>query len=142
MDQHVYPNEELADQQIIASGNEHHEPEIVTELRKQAKAEGLWNLFFPDEKHGKGLKNAEYAPLCEIMGRSRIGPYIFNCAAPDTGNMEILAEFGTARTEAPVAGALPGGQIPQLLLDDRARDSRAPTRPSCALARCATATTT
>ena len=55
----------------------------------------MWNLFFSDEKYGKGLKNAEYAPLCEIMGRSRIGPHIFNCSAPDTGNMEILAEFGT-----------------------------------------------
>jgi len=96
MDEHVYPNEELAERQVIASGNEHHEPEIVTELRKKTKADGLWNLFMPDEKYGKGLKNAEYAPVCEMMGRSRIGPYIFNCSAPDTGNMEILAEFGTA----------------------------------------------
>jgi acyl-CoA dehydrogenase len=95
MDEHVYPNEELAERQVIASGNEHHEPEIVTGLRKKAKAEGLWNLFMSDEKFGKGLRNEEYAPACEIMGRSRIGPYIFNCSAPDTGNMEILAEFGT-----------------------------------------------
>lgn len=95
MDAHVYPAEQVAHDQAAASGNHYRDPEIVVELRKKAKAEGLWNLFLPDKRYGKGLNNAEYAPLAEIMGRSVIGARVFNCAAPDTGNMEILAEFGT-----------------------------------------------
>jgi acyl-CoA dehydrogenase len=95
MDQHVYPNETLAEQQVAASGDEHREPPIVTEIRARARREGLWNFFMPDRRWGQGLSNHEYAPLCEIMGRSPIGPRAFNCMAPDTGNMEILAEFGT-----------------------------------------------
>src|SRR5919112_4472719 len=70
-------------------------PEIVLELRERARAEGLWNLFMPDERFGPGLTNWEYGMLCELMGRSAIAPMVFNCAAPDTGNMEILAEHGT-----------------------------------------------
>jgi acyl-CoA dehydrogenase len=70
-------------------------PPALLPLRKKAKAEGLWNLFLPDEEHGAGLKNWEYGILCEQMGRSAVAPTAFNCAAPDTGNMEILAEFGT-----------------------------------------------
>jgi acyl-CoA dehydrogenase len=95
MDEQVYPNEALAAQQIEASGDPHHFPEIVEELQGKARALGLWNLFLPDTEYGAGLTNAEYAPLCEIMGRSEIAPRVFNCAAPDTGNMEILAEFGS-----------------------------------------------
>ncbi|HUY18664.1 MAG TPA: acyl-CoA dehydrogenase family protein [Candidatus Binataceae bacterium] len=95
MEQHVYPAEALAEQQVAASGDEHREPPIVTDIRARAKSEGLWNFFMPDSHWGKGLTNHEYAPLCEIMGRSTIGPRAFNCMAPDTGNMEILAEFGT-----------------------------------------------
>jgi acyl-CoA dehydrogenase len=95
MDEHVYPAEKVAEAQIRASGDEHLEPPIVKELKQKAKMQGLWNLFLPDEKYGAGLKNWEYGVLCEIMGRSFIAPRIFNCAAPDTGNMEILAEFGT-----------------------------------------------
>jgi acyl-CoA dehydrogenase len=95
MDAHVYPAEKEAHDQAAASGNYYSDPEIVVELRKKAKAEGLWNLFLPDNRYGKGLNNVEYAPLAEIMGRSVIGARVFNCAAPDTGNMEILAEFGT-----------------------------------------------
>ncbi|MBI2964324.1 MAG: acyl-CoA dehydrogenase family protein, partial [Deltaproteobacteria bacterium] len=71
-------------------------PPPIRALREKARAEGLWNLFLPDPRHGAGLTNLDYAPLCEIMGRSLVSPQIFNCAAPDTGNMEILAEFGTA----------------------------------------------
>ncbi len=95
MDEHVYPAEKLAAEQVHASGDEHSEPPIMRELKQKARAQGLWNLFLPDTEHGAGLKNWEYAVLCEIMGRSFIAPRIFNCNAPDTGNMEILAEFGT-----------------------------------------------
>ena len=71
-------------------------PEVLVELRERAKAEGLWNLFLPDEEHGPGLTNWEYGMLCEDMGRSpAVAPMVFNCSAPDTGNMEILAEHGT-----------------------------------------------
>jgi acyl-CoA dehydrogenase len=95
MDEHVYPNERLYAEQVEASGDPHHEPAILKELRGKAKALGLWNLFLPDAEYGAGLTNLEYTPLCEIMGWSPIAPRVFNCAAPDTGNMEILAEFGT-----------------------------------------------
>src|SRR5918992_3414538 len=70
-------------------------PQILVELRERARAEGLWNLFLPDEHLGPGLANWEYGMLCELMGRSAVAPMVFNCAAPDTGNMEILAEHGT-----------------------------------------------
>jgi acyl-CoA dehydrogenase len=95
MAEYVYPNEPVARRQVQESGDPHHFPEILEELKSKAKALGLWNLFLPDEEYGAGLTNVEYAPLCEIMGRSEIAPVVFNCAAPDTGNMEILAEFGT-----------------------------------------------
>jgi acyl-CoA dehydrogenase len=93
---HVYPVEMEAlhalDQEV---GPGVAYPKILVELRERAKAEGLWNLFMPDEAHGAGLTNWEYGMLCEIMGRSLIAPMVFNCSAPDTGNMEILAEHGT-----------------------------------------------
>lgn len=95
MNEFVYPAEKTAYDQTHASPDPHRDPEIVVELRKKAKAEGLWNLFLPDKRYGKGLKNQEYAPLAELMGRSPIGPRVFNCMAPDTGNMEILAQFGS-----------------------------------------------
>jgi acyl-CoA dehydrogenase len=95
MDEQIYPSERLVAEQVEASGDPHHEPAILKELRGKAKALGLWNLFLPDAEHGAGLTNLEYTPLCETMGRSPIAPRVFNCAAPDTGNMEILAEFGT-----------------------------------------------
>ena len=96
MDEHIYPVEAEA----IAALDEEVRPgvaypEIIVGIREKARAEGLWNLFLPDEEYGAGLKNWEYGILCELMGRSLAAPAVFNCAAPDTGNMEILAEFGT-----------------------------------------------
>src|SRR5262249_32888587 len=94
-DKYIYPNEKLVKQQVAASGDPHHNPEIIDELKEVAKAEGLWNFFLPIPEYGGGLTNLEYAPLAEIMGRVSWSSTVFNCAAPDTGNMEILAEFGT-----------------------------------------------
>ncbi|HEX2912672.1 MAG TPA: acyl-CoA dehydrogenase family protein [Chloroflexia bacterium] len=96
MDRYIYPNEKTYHEQIEASGNRHHHAEIVDELKEKAKEEGLWNLFLPDREFGAGLTNLEYAPLAEIMGRVIWASEVFNCSAPDTGNMEILAQFGTA----------------------------------------------
>jgi acyl-CoA dehydrogenase len=95
MDEHVYPSERLYEQQLRESGNPHHQPQAMEELKVRAREAGLWNMFLPDEEHGAGLSNADYAPLAEIMGRSPIAPEAFNCAAPDTGNMEVLHQFGT-----------------------------------------------
>ncbi len=112
MDDHVYAAEKIAEQEIHESGDEHLvEPPIMKTLKDKAKGEGLWNLFMPDSKYGAGLNNLEYAPLCEIMGRSRIAPRIFNCNAPDTGNMEILAEFGTEEQKERWLKPLLAGEI-------------------------------
>jgi acyl-CoA dehydrogenase len=95
MNQYIYPIEHQVEQEQSVPGKEHTEPQVLKDVRAKAKAAGLWNLFLPDEVHGKGLKVSEYAPLSEIMGRSPIGSRAFNCMAPDTGNMEILEEFAT-----------------------------------------------
>jgi acyl-CoA dehydrogenase len=95
MDEHVYPAERLVQEQIAEIGDPHAEPPVMKELRAKAKEIGLWNLFLPDEEWGAGIGNLEYTPLCEIMGRSAIASRVFNCQAPDTGNAEIIAEFGT-----------------------------------------------
>src|SRR6266699_1310074 len=95
MDRYIYPNEQTYRQQIAASGNPHHHAEIVDELKAGAREADLWNLFLPDKEYGAGLTNLEYAPLAEIMGRVAWASEVFNCSAPDTGNMEILAQFGT-----------------------------------------------
>src|SRR5579864_1472471 len=93
MDEHIYPNESVYAKQI-AAGDRWHPTAIIEELKPKARALGLWNLFLPDEEYGAGLTNFEYAPLCEIMGRSPMAPEVFNCSAPDTGNMEVLARYG------------------------------------------------
>ncbi len=94
MDQHIYPHEALYASQI-AEGNRWKPVPIVEELKPKARDAGLWNVFMPDKEYGAGLSNFEYAPLCEIMGRSAMAPEVFNCSAPDTGNMEVLARYGT-----------------------------------------------
>src|SRR5919109_4010281 len=96
MEEHVDPVEREATEALdreVGPGVPY--PEILVDLRERAKAEGLWNLFLPDERYGPGLTNWEYGMLCELMGRSAVAPMVFNCSAPDPGNMEILAEHGT-----------------------------------------------
>jgi acyl-CoA dehydrogenase len=95
MDERVVPAEDVYEQQLLDGGDPHAHPPIMEELKEEARAQGLWNLFHPDPEFGPGLTNLEYAPLAELTGRSHIGPEAVNCAAPDTGNMEVLTEFGT-----------------------------------------------
>src|SRR5437588_2301782 len=93
MDEHIYPNETRFHKEI--EQDRWLPTRVIEELKPKARDAGLWNLFMPDREHGAGLTNLEYAPLCEIMGRSPMAPEIFNCSAPDTGNMEVLARYGT-----------------------------------------------
>ncbi|HZU01139.1 MAG TPA: acyl-CoA dehydrogenase family protein [Ktedonobacteraceae bacterium] len=123
MDRYIYPNLQTFEDQLSASGNPFHHAEIVDELKAKAKAEGLWNLFLPDKEYGAGLTNLEYAPLAEIMGRVSWASEVFNCAAPDTGNMEILAQFGTPEQKQ---------QWLQPLLDGEIRSAFAMTEPDVA----------
>ena len=95
MDEHVYPAEEVYERQLRESGDPHHQPQVMEDLKVHAREAGLWNMFLPDAEHGAGLSNSDYAPLAEILGRSHIASEACNCSAPDTGNMEVLHQFGT-----------------------------------------------
>ncbi|WP_431800631.1 acyl-CoA dehydrogenase [Halobacillus andaensis] len=96
MNEYIYPNEKVYQDQLNQQESRWSEvPAVLDELKAKAKTQGLWNLFLPDDTYGAGLTNLEYAPLCEIMGRSLLAPEVFNCNAPDTGNMEVLARYGS-----------------------------------------------
>lgn len=96
MEEHIYPNEKIYEQQLNEGASRWEVPPIMEVLKKEAKEKGLWNLFLPESEYGFGLNNFEFAPLCEIMGRSPFfAPEVFNCSAPDTGNMEVIERYGT-----------------------------------------------
>jgi len=109
MDEHIYGNEQRFYDEI--ERNRWSPTQVMEELKPKARAAGLWNLFLPEHEHGAGLTNLEYAPLCEIMGRSVMAPEVFNCSAPDTGNMEVLARYGTPEHQERWLKPLLAGEI-------------------------------
>jgi acyl-CoA dehydrogenase len=126
MDNYIYPAEPLYHQELEENrrtGNPWKVTKVVEALKKKAKSENLWNLFLPHSEHGAGLSNLEYAPLCEIMGRSHIAPEAFNCSAPDTGNMEVLARYATKEQQQ---------RWLEPLLEGKIRSAFAMTEPSVA----------
>ncbi len=110
MDEHIYPNEQRFEGETEQS-DRWKPSRIIEELKPKARAAGLWNLFLPESEDGAGLTNLEYAPLCEIMGRSTMAPEVFNCSAPDTGNMEVLARYGTPEQKERWLKPLLAGEI-------------------------------
>ena len=111
MQEHVYPNESDYAAAVAAGGSRWTVPPLMEELKGRARAQGLWNLFLPDSDYGAGLSNLEYAPLAEIMGRSPIAPEVFNCSAPDTGNMEVLVRYGSEAQKSRWLEPLLAGEI-------------------------------
>jgi acyl-CoA dehydrogenase len=109
MDEHIYPNEQRFDEEV--ERDRWKPTKVIEELKPKACAAGLWNLFLPNDDQGAGLTNLEYAPLCEIMGRSHWAPEVFNCSAPDTGNMEVLARYGSAEQKETWLKPLLAGEI-------------------------------
>jgi acyl-CoA dehydrogenase len=109
MDEHIYPNEQRFHEEV--ERDRWKPTKIVEELKPKARAGGLWNLFLPDDSDGLGLTNLEYAPLCEIMGRCHWAPEVFNCSAPDTGNMEVLARYGSPEQKEKWLRPLLAGEI-------------------------------
>jgi acyl-CoA dehydrogenase len=111
MEREVYPAEAIFERQVAEASDRWQIPPVMEELKKKAKAAGLWNLFLPESELGAGLTNLEYAPLCEIMGRSPIAPEAFNCSAPDTGNMETLVRYATPEQQERWLKPLLAGEI-------------------------------
>ncbi|WP_088009253.1 acyl-CoA dehydrogenase family protein [Indiicoccus explosivorum] len=111
MESHIYPNEQKIEEQLNDAESRWTIPPLLKELKFKARSEGLWNLFLDDAEYGAGLSNYDYAHLCEIMGRSLIAPEIFNCNAPDTGNMEVLVKYGTEEQKARWLEPLLAGEI-------------------------------
>ncbi|GLO65122.1 acyl-CoA dehydrogenase [Oceanobacillus sp. E9] len=111
MESYIYPNEKLYQEQLDPMDRFSTIPPILEELKQKAKDEKLWNLFLPDSDYGVGLTNLEYAPLCEIMGRSGLAPEVFNCAAPDTGNMETIERYGSKEQKKAWLEPLLNGEI-------------------------------
>src|SRR5882762_6097852 len=109
MDEYVYPNEQHFQEEI--ERNRWSPTAVMEELKPKARVAGLWNLFLPNDERRAGLTNLEYAPLCEIMGRSMMAPEVFNCSPPDTGNMEVLARYGTAEQKEQWLKPLLAGEI-------------------------------
>src|SRR5215207_671763 len=111
MEREVYPAEAVFERQLNEAPSRWQIPPVMEELKAKARAAGLWNLFLPESEFGAGLTNLEYAPRCEIMGRSPIAPEVFNCNAPDTGNMEVLARYGTPEQQERWLKPLLAGEI-------------------------------
>jgi acyl-CoA dehydrogenase len=111
MDERVIPAESVYEAQLRASGEPHFDPPVMEELKEEARSRGLWNLFHPDPEFGPGLSNVEYAPLAEMLGRSHIASEACNCSAPDTGNMEVLTQFGTPEQQDAWLRPLLDGEI-------------------------------